>query len=98
MVEGDLYYIFSDGYVSQFNGVSGKKYMTARFKQFLLKICTLPMEEQKLLLIEEYETWRGNAAQLDDLLVIGIRIAPQGMDPLNGAAKEADVATADVKN
>ena len=98
MVEGDIYYIFSDGYVSQFNGVSGKKYMTARFKQFLLKICTLPMEEQKKLLIEEYETWRGNAAQLDDLLVIGMRVDPQSMVPLNGAPKVADVVTAEGKN
>ena len=52
----------------------------------------------KKLLIEEYETWRGNAAQLDDLLVIGMRVDPQRMVPLNGAPKVADVVTAEGKN
>ncbi len=79
MVEGDMYYLFSDGFVSQFNGETGKKYMTARFKQFLLSISGLPMEEQKRRLAEEYEAWRGTGPQLDDLLVIGLRIT--ALDP-----------------
>jgi serine phosphatase RsbU (regulator of sigma subunit) len=84
MVEGDMYYIFSDGFVSQFHGVSGKKYMTARFKQFLLKICNLPMEEQKKLIVQEYEEWRGDSPQIDDLLVIGMRIAEQAVVQMAG--------------
>jgi len=75
MVEGDIFYLFSDGYVSQFNGQTGKKYMTSRFKSFLLAIHTLPMDEQKEMLRNEYENWRGDSSQLDDLLVIGVRIA-----------------------
>ena len=76
MVEGDIYYIFSDGYVSQFNGETGKKYMTGRFKQFLLSIYKLPMEDQKRLITQEYEQWRGTSQQLDDLLVIGFKVPP----------------------
>ena len=76
MVEGDTYYIFSDGYVSQFNGETGKKYMTGRFKQFLLSISKMPMEDQKRLITQEYEDWRGASQQLDDLLVIGFKVPP----------------------
>ena len=74
MVEGDMYYMFSDGYVSQFSGKTGKKYMTTKFKDFLLSIHKLEVEDQKQQLWDEYENWRGEGHQLDDLLVIGFKI------------------------
>ena len=74
LVEGDMFYIFSDGFVSQFNATTGKKYMTGRFKQFLLTIAHLPAAEQKERMSQEYESWRGESAQVDDLLVIGFRV------------------------
>lgn len=77
--EGDMYYIFSDGYVSQFNSETGKKYMTGRFKELLLRIYTLPVEEQKQILFDEYENWRGESPQVDDLLVMGFRIEPENL-------------------
>ena len=72
--EGDMIYIFSDGYADQFGGEAGKKYKYKTFKKFLLSISQLPVEEQKEKLIAEYDRWKGDYEQIDDVLVIGFRI------------------------
>ncbi|MFO7655890.1 MAG: response regulator [Bacteroidales bacterium] len=70
---GDLIYIFSDGYVDQFGGEKGYKFLSKSFKEQLLRIHHLPMPDQQKLLLEEHENWRGRREQLDDILVIGFR-------------------------
>lgn len=70
---GDCYYIFSDGFQDQFGGLEDKKYLKKRFREFLLSIHHLPMEDQKRLLHEELKAWQGEQAQTDDILVVGIR-------------------------
>ncbi len=72
--KGDLLYTFSDGFADQFGGERGKKYKYKQFKEFLLSISHLPMEEQQKKVSEEFETWMGDFEQLDDVLVIGVRI------------------------
>lgn len=71
---GDLLYLFSDGFADQFGGEKGKKYMSARFKRFLLSIHQHPMDTQKQMIHDEFEAWRGQEEQIDDVCVIGIRI------------------------
>ena len=71
---GDMVYVFSDGYVDQFGGLLGKKFMANQFRKLLLEICDLPVEEQKRTLDNRIETWRGAQEQVDDILVIGIKI------------------------
>jgi serine phosphatase RsbU (regulator of sigma subunit) len=70
----DMIYMFSDGYADQFGGPEGKKYKYRRFRYLLLNIHKLPLEKQRLVIDENIEEWRGNAEQVDDILVIGIRI------------------------
>lgn len=70
----DVVYVFSDGYADQFGGPDGKKYKYKTFKKFLLSISQLPIDEQKRLLIEEYDSWKGSFEQIDDVLVMGMRI------------------------
>lgn len=72
--KGDMLYIFSDGYADQFGGEKGRKYMYKHFKEFLVSIADKPMDEQRNLLDEEHLNWRGETPQLDDVIVIGIRI------------------------
>jgi serine phosphatase RsbU (regulator of sigma subunit)/HAMP domain-containing protein len=72
--EGDCLYIFSDGYADQFGGPKGKKFMRKRFRELLLEISHLPMPEQKWRLMDTLDRWQGNQEQVDDILVIGIRI------------------------
>jgi len=72
--KGDMIYLFSDGYPDQFGGPNGKKFMYRRFRQMLLTIHKLPLQEQKDFLEKSIETWKGDKYdQVDDILVIGIR-------------------------
>ncbi len=70
----DTLYLSSDGYADQFGGKSGKKLMTKNFKELLLKIQTDSMKIQKEYLSNSIEDWKGSREQVDDILVIGIRI------------------------
>ena len=72
--EGDIFYIFSDGYPDQFGGEKNKKYMTPRFRKLLLSISNQSMKEQKILLDEEFNRWKGEEEQVDDVLVIGFKV------------------------
>jgi ligand-binding sensor domain-containing protein/serine phosphatase RsbU (regulator of sigma subunit) len=74
MQDGDSIYIFSDGYADQFGGPDGKKYKYRRFQHLLLAINQLPMEKQHELLEKSIMRWKGDLDQVDDILVIGIRI------------------------
>lgn len=66
-------YLFSDGYVDQFGGPLGKKYMSRNFKRLLLDIQHLSMKKQEERLNEELVSWMGNISQIDDILVMGIK-------------------------
>ena len=71
---GDMVYLFSDGYADQFGGPQGKKFKYKKLKELLLSIQELPCEEQNKKLKTVFETWKGNLEQVDDILMIGIRI------------------------
>lgn len=71
---GDSVYLFSDGYIDQFGGPEGKKLSTKRFRELLLSLCDKSMNEQKKELSVFIERWREKTEQLDDILVIGVRI------------------------
>ena len=70
----DMIYLFSDGYADQFGGEDDSKFLIKRFRDLLLKIHEESMEHQKLILKQIHEDWRGNTYQVDDILVIGIRL------------------------
>jgi serine phosphatase RsbU (regulator of sigma subunit) len=71
---GDCFYLFSDGYVDQFGGVNGKKFKTKNLQSLLQKIHTQPMSEQLIIVKQTLESWQGMEEQVDDILVIGIRV------------------------
>ena len=72
--EGDQVFIFSDGFADQFGGEKGKKYKAKRFKQFLSRIGDKKVQEQKATLIKEFEDWKGEIEQLDDVCIIGVKV------------------------
>jgi serine phosphatase RsbU (regulator of sigma subunit) len=72
--KGDSIYIFSDGYADQFGGMKGKKFMYKQFRDMLLEISSMAMSEQRKYLDETIENWRGTFEQVDDMLVIGVRV------------------------
>lgn len=72
--QGDCFYIFSDGYADQFGGPDGKKFMSGKLRELLLEISPLPMSEQKAALNETIKSWMGINEQVDDILLMGIRL------------------------
>jgi serine phosphatase RsbU (regulator of sigma subunit)/HAMP domain-containing protein len=72
--KGDHVYIFSDGYADQFGGPRGKKFMAGNFRGLLTEMSQLPIEKQRINLNQTIEEWRGNLEQVDDILVIGIKV------------------------
>jgi serine phosphatase RsbU (regulator of sigma subunit) len=74
MEAGDTFYIFSDGFADSFNGATGKKLTTKKFKELLLSNRQVPVEEQGATLEQFLEKWSSGAEQVDDILVIGIRM------------------------
>ncbi|MGM0463216.1 MAG: SpoIIE family protein phosphatase [Bacteroidota bacterium] len=72
--KGDCLYIYSDGYADQFGGPKDKKFTTKKFKQLLLDIYKEKCDVQKYLLDKRLDEWKGDREQLDDVLVIGIKI------------------------
>jgi serine phosphatase RsbU (regulator of sigma subunit) len=71
---GDTVYVFTDGYQDQFGGDKGKKFKAAKFKELLLQIQTLSLEEQRKKIDAAFESWRGQLEQVDDVCVIGVRV------------------------
>jgi serine phosphatase RsbU (regulator of sigma subunit)/ligand-binding sensor domain-containing protein len=72
--KGDVFYILSDGYIDQFGGQEGKKFMTKQFKDLIQKIHDKPMLEQKEILWQTILEWRGEIEQVDDIIIIGVRV------------------------
>ncbi|MBL7931688.1 MAG: redoxin domain-containing protein [Bacteroidia bacterium] len=72
--QNDSVYLFTDGYADQFGGPNGKKFMYKRFKETLLSLQNRSMAEQKTELFRIFQEWKGNLEQVDDVLVIGIRV------------------------
>jgi hypothetical protein len=68
------YYLFTDGYADQFNGVTGKKFMKRNFRKLILDVQNYPMSKQKEMLEERLKSWMGPVQQTDDILIIGFKI------------------------
>ncbi len=72
--DGDMLYLYSDGYYSQLGGEKAHKFMKKNFKRLLEDIAQLPLKEQKQILEQRLEQWRGEMRQTDDVTVMGIRL------------------------
>lgn len=72
---GDIIYIFTDGYADQFGGEYGKKFKYKNLKALLTSVSEKEMNEQKNILDKNIEDWKGNLEQVDDILIIGIKIS-----------------------
>lgn len=72
--KGDTLYLLTDGYADQFGGGSGKKFKYKQLEELLLSFQPETMEVQKKILNLSIEKWKGSAEQVDDILILGIRI------------------------
>jgi len=74
LCKGDMLYLFSDGYADQFGGPEGKKLHYGTFRKILLEHAWEPVEEQKQSLEKTFSEWKGDHNQVDDVMIIGIRV------------------------
>lgn len=74
MIKGDMLYIFTDGYPDQFGGPKEKKFKYKPFRNLLLEIHDKNMEKQKEILSSTFFNWKKDYEQVDDILIIGVRI------------------------
>ncbi|HEY6160102.1 MAG TPA: SpoIIE family protein phosphatase, partial [Bacteroidia bacterium] len=72
--KGDMIYLFTDGFADQFGGKDGKKFKLKNFKKLLLSVCDKPVQEQHRIIERTMDDWKSNQQQLDDILVMGMRI------------------------
>ncbi len=70
----DIFYLYSDGFPDQFGGEENRKFMSRRFREFLLEYHYLSCDEQEEKLATALEMWRGNLKQTDDILVVGVKV------------------------
>lgn len=67
-------YLFTDGYVDQFGGAKNTKLMRKNFKNLLINNQNQSFSQQKNILSDYFENWRGVQKQTDDVLVMGIKV------------------------
>jgi serine phosphatase RsbU (regulator of sigma subunit) len=72
--KSDIIYLFSDGYLDQFGGAKDKKFSATQFKKLLAEISHESMEKQKEILDKTINDWMDDEEQIDDILVMGIKI------------------------
>ena len=72
--KNDIFFLFSDGFADQFGGQNSKKLMTKNFKNLLVSINHKTLQDQKKHLAEVFESWKGGNEQVDDILVIGVKV------------------------
>lgn len=70
----DTLYLLTDGFIDQFGGAKGKKFMAKRFEEHILSIVNAPLNEQKTMLEKEFNAWKGELEQVDDVCVFGLKI------------------------
>lgn len=75
MQPGDMVYLLSDGYADQFGGPKGKKYKYNKLRDLLIAISSLSTKDQEIQLRESFINWQGSLEQVDDVLIIGVRIS-----------------------
>jgi len=74
LFHNDCIYMFSDGFKDQIDRNDKKKFSSQRLNDSLLKVCELPMDVQQILIEQLFNKWKGNENQIDDVLLLGIKI------------------------
>jgi len=72
--EGFSIYMFSDGFLDQFGGPRGKKFMSKNFKKLILELQSVPLKDQGAAMEKVLTGWMGEISQIDDILVMGLRL------------------------
>lgn len=72
---GDRLYLYTDGYPDQFGGPKGKKFKYRQLEELIALNAHKNQLEQKQILQQNFESWRGNLEQVDDVCLVGIELS-----------------------
>lgn len=72
--EGDILYMFSDGFSDQLGGKKDKKYKKRPFRDFIKSIANKSLSDQRILLDTELKRWKGSYSQTDDITILGVKV------------------------
>jgi len=73
--KGDFIYLLTDGFSDQFGGETMKKYKIKTLKAFLSQLTGIKSSERAEALIQEFQTWKGDHPQTDDITILGFGIS-----------------------
>jgi len=73
-VENDKLYIYTDGFADQFGGPKGKKFMYKKLNELLKNVSNKPIQDQAIELNSNLKAWQGDLEQVDDILIVGIKV------------------------
>jgi len=71
--EDDMFYLFSDGFPDQFGGSNDKKFRYSQFRGLITRVAAMGAAEQKQIIDDEFAEWKGDAQQIDDVMVFGFK-------------------------
>ena len=74
LVQGDVIFAATDGFPDQFGGPPGKTFMRKRVRELLVQGATLESHEMEAALAQAFHDWKGEEEQVDDVLVVGVRV------------------------
>lgn len=72
--KNDCIYMITDGFADQFGGEKGKKFKYKPLEDLFCAVSGKNPQEQKDLISTTFNNWKLNHEQVDDVLVIGIKV------------------------
>jgi PAS domain S-box-containing protein len=72
--KGEKCFIFTDGLPDQYSSIHKNKYQTGRIKKEIIKNHNMSIEEYSKFFVDQFNKWKGNYKQIDDVLVIGFEL------------------------
>ena len=74
LLDGDMVYIFTDGFADQFGGPDGKKFRTTELRKLICNLADTPLDKQKKVLEHTFTDWKGRKSQVDDVCAMGLKV------------------------
>jgi serine phosphatase RsbU (regulator of sigma subunit) len=72
--QNDSIFFCSDGFPDQFGGPDNRKYGPRRLREAIVNYHKKSMAEMYQKIDEEWTAWKGDQKQIDDVLLIGVRL------------------------
>jgi serine phosphatase RsbU (regulator of sigma subunit) len=74
LVSGDVIFVATDGFQINSEAPKGKKFMRKRFRELLVRVAPMQPADMETALADAFNEWKGEEEQVDDVLVVGVRI------------------------